>query len=505
MESGRRRIRGGPWGVEGVGTLGAALLAAVLALGAVPGPARAELPPEGRCPDFTGAATGDGRGEDSGAPLLEEGGALGLEDLLALQSLLPEEIWTYREIFFYEGMRMELGHCHRRYPVPAFFREATERFAGRVGLDGRGNLRDYVAGLPFPPEGIDPQAPDAGFRWAWNLQYRYVGAGPVGHFRIVDMPARLGQPQIYEGEFFQIRTGHRADLAVSDYRVPESKKTTWVAGGEFDEPFSARHLAWRQMRPRETEQDFKEPDDTFVYVPTMRKSRRAASSWIDGIFTPRYTVSGDDGGGPVPFGVGGSEYSPGLESIQPTAGLSIAATEDIRRGFTGLALRPNAYEWTVLGVREVLAPLNARVEGYPVVEERNYGPSGLSVASDRWDVRQAVVLQGLARRRVEGVAAVVVWIDTQTQQPLYFMTKRENGLLLDVGILVHRYSGDRPEYPSWPGGEPAQVFDPVGAVFYFVPGGGSGWRRESYDVRSVPVDPDKLRRMTSTDDLLKGH
>jgi hypothetical protein len=474
------------------------------ALGLVAAVARADLPPEGRCPDASGGL-GAGTGEDSGPPLVQQGGVLTLQDLLALRELLPEEVWTHREAFFYEGMRMEIGACHRRYPASAFYRRATQSFAGEARVDEDGNLRDHVAGTPFPPETIDATAADAALRWAWDFEHRYRGAGPVGSFRILDLPSRLGTPQTYEGSFFWVQTGHRADLAASDYRVPESTKTLWVAGGRFDEPFDARHLAWRQIRPRDAERDFKEPDDTFVYVPTMRKPRRAASTWVDGLFTPRYRVSGDDGGGPVPFGTGGSEYAPSLQSIQPTAGLSIAVTEDIRRGFTGLTLRPNAYRWQLLGEREVLAPLNASVPGWPVDPDRNYGPSGLSVASDRWDVRQAVVLRGLARRREEGVAAVDLWIDWQTQQPLYLITRRENGLLLDVGILVHRWSGDQPGYPTWPSGEPANVFDPVAAVFLYVPGGGSGWRRESYAVRSLPQDPADVRRMTSTDDLLKGH
>lgn len=462
-----------------------------------------ELPPEGRCPDFTGAPA-DGVAEDIGGPLVEEGGVVGLEQMMALRQLLPPEVWSYREAFFHEGMRMEIGFCHRRYPVAAFYAAATEQFADRARVDEEGNLHDYLAGLPFPPAGFDAESPGAAARWAWNLQHRYVGAGPVGSFRIVDMPSRFGPPHVYEGTFFYLRTGHRADLAVSDYRLPESRKSVFVAGGKFERPLAARHLAWRQIRPRDSERNYRKADDTFVYVPTMRKPRRAASTWVDGLFTPRYTVSGDDGGGPVPFGQGGSEFAPALESIQPTAGLSIAATEDIRRGFTGLALRPNAYDWTLVGVREVLAPLNASAPGWPLDPDRSYGPSGLSVASDRWDVRLAVVIEGTARRKVEGVAAVVLWIDVQTQQPLYMITKRDNGLLLDVGILVHRFSGDEAGYSTWPGGEPAHVFDPVAAAFYFVPGGGSGWRRESYDVRSLPLEPAKLRRMTSTDALLKG-
>jgi hypothetical protein len=96
------------------------------------------------------------------------------------------------------------------------------------------------------------------------------------------------------------------------------------------------------------------------------------------------------------------------------------------------------------------------------------------------------------------------WVDWQTQQPLYFMTHKKNGTLVDVGILVHRFSGDTARYPAWPSGEPANVFDPVAAAFYFVPGAGGGWRRESYDVRSVPIDPGELRKLTSTDELVKG-
>jgi hypothetical protein len=480
----------------------AAGMAAVLLLLAVT--AAADLPPEGRCPDWTAGAR-PGQGDDAGPPLVREGGLLSLMDLLALESLLPPEIWNHREVFFYEGMRMEIGSCHRRYPVPDFYRDATENFADRVRLGKNGELKDYLAGVPFPQDGIDPQDPDAGTKWAWNLQYRYMGAGPVGKFRIFDLPSRIGSPETYLGDFFYIRTGHRADLAASGYQTSEAGDNLWVAGGEFSDPFNARHLAWRQMRPEEADRRYREADDTFVYVPTMRKPRRAATTWIDGIFTPRYTVSGDAGGGGLPFAMGSSESLTNFESIHPTAGLSIQATEDIRRGFTGLAIRPNAYEWRLVAEREVLAPLNADEDGYPTLENRSFGPSGLSVASDRWDLRYAVVIEGIARRAVDGVAAVVLWIDYQTLQPLYMITKRKNGFPLDIGIMVHRFSSDRAGYPEWPGGERAHVFDPVASVFYYVPGGGAGWRRESYEVRSVPVDPGRLRKMTSTDELMKGH
>ena len=206
----------------------------------------------------------------------------------------------------------------------------------------------------------------------------------------------------------------------------------------------------------------------------------------------------------MPFAVGDSGAGSDFTSIHPTAGLSIQATEDIRRGFTGLAIRPNAYDWRLVAEREVLAPLNGLIEGWPLSEDRNYGPSGLSVASDRWDVRQAVVIEGQLRRPVDEMVRVELWIDWQTLQPLYYVSRRKDGALLDIGILVHRFSGDISGYPEWPGGMPANVFDPVAQVSYNAIHGGGGWRRESYDLRSVPFSPGEQRFMTTADTLVRG-
>ena len=479
------------------GARGLAFAAALLA----PGTALAGPPAPGTCPQLSRGAQPP-TGEDAVAPLMQEGQVLSLGDMLHLQHLLPPELWRNRDTFFYEGMRMEIGGCHRDYPPSPAYQTATAKHAGEAHVDEDGNLRDYKAGRPFPAESIDMKAPDAAVKWAWNFEERDRGAGAVGGFRIFDLPAQIGTPQTYTGTFFFLRTSHRADLPESDYEADVAASNSWVAGGNFDEPFDARHLAWRQFRSRKSEKRFQEADDTFVYVPTMRKVRRAATSWVDGLYTPRYLIAGvDAGGGGVPFG--SNEFGP-AGSIQPTAGLSIAATENLRRGFVGLAIRPNAYEWRLLDEREVLAPLNANVPGFPVNGDRNYGPSALSVATDRWDVRWAVVLEGRAKQVVDDVGFVRLWIDWQTGQPLYYMAERPNHLMLDVGILVHRWSGDLPDYPEWPDRGKVNVFDPVAAVFLDVATGRSGWRRESYDVISNPVDEGKLRKMGTVDELTKG-
>jgi hypothetical protein len=462
--------------------------------------AGAALPDEDECPTLSGLPGASGKARDAAPVRIKEGMLLSHADILLLGSLIPVEVWRNRDAFFHDGMRMEIGPCHRRYPVPGFYERATRKFAGRAKVDEDGNLLNYIAGLPFPPETIDPKDPDAGVRWAWNAVFRYQGAGPAGRFRILDLAARVGGDQIYEGEWFLLQTDHRADLWKSDYAVPEVEHITWAAGGEFAEPLAARYLAWRQLRPTETVRDFSKPDDTFVYVPTMRKVRRAATAWVDGIYMPRYRVSGDSGGGGLPVG---GDFSGG--SINPTAATSIAATEGLERGFTGLTLRPNAYVWRVLTEREVLAPINITREGYPIEPDRNYGPSGLSVGSDRWDVRYAVVLQGLLKERGRGYDTITLYLDYQTQQPLFVITKlKRGGRLVEVGVLLHRFSGDNPHYPKWPSGEDADVFDPVAQVSYHAADGGSGWRRESYDITSLPRSEVDTRRMTSPAFLTRG-
>ena len=226
------------------------ILAALALLAALAAPAMAEPPPEGRCPDVGGGAAG--LRSDGGDSLLREGDVLRLENLLSLAQLFPDEVWSFREAFFYEGMRMEIGSCHRRYPVADFYREATERFAARAKLDEDGNLAGYVAGLPFPPESIAPGDPEAGVKWAWNFQHRYRGAGPVGRFRIVDLSgAARPRPDLRRRVLLRRRRAIAPTSSPSGYATPESKDSLFVAGGRFFEPFNARHLAWRQIRQGE--------------------------------------------------------------------------------------------------------------------------------------------------------------------------------------------------------------------------------------------------------------
>ena len=170
----------------------------------------------------------------------------------------------------------------------------------------------------------------------------------------------------------------------------------------------------------------------------------------------------------------------------------------------GITLRANAYLWRVLGETDVLAPINASQSGYPTFSERNFGPSGLSFANDRWDLRHAVILEGALRVPNLDVAFVKIYLDYQTLQPLYWITRTSRQRLLDVGALAYQFSDDSVAAPTWPGGELASAFLPVAAAFYDAGARAGGWRRESYDMETAAVSRDEERAMTTSDSLGRG-
>jgi hypothetical protein len=172
-----------------------------------------------------------------------------------------------------------------------------------------------------------------------------------------------------------------------------------------------------------------------------------------------------------------------------------------------LELRPLLYDYSVLGVQDVLAPINAKNAAFPTDPLRSFGPYGLSWASDRWELRRAIVLQ--ANRRAEGkegdVARSHTWYDLQTLVPLYYVSYDGKGENVDVGIFVSRWSEDRPDYPRWSDDpqRPVRILDPAGAAFANLTLRGS-WRRESWALVSIPEDDKAVRRSLSVRSIQSG-
>ncbi|NRA01227.1 MAG: DUF1329 domain-containing protein [Myxococcales bacterium] len=449
-----------------------------------------EIPAEAACPPFPiDAGPGEIQAEEDVVPSpFKPGTRLDLEEIDVLRNYLPREVWERRNTFFFEGMQLELGPCYRRYPAAPFFEQATREHAGQARLDADGNLLEYAGtGLPFPPDTIDEAAPDAGWKWAWNYRYRYQGAGFRGPFRIIHIRRRGRSSERFEGDIFLLPR----------HGFPGSEDATgksFASGGAFKKPTLAKGIKWRQFRSRDADTAYSLPDEVFLWIPQIRRVRRSPPTGIEGLFMPSYTRGrkADTGQGVIPTG--------NLENIQviQTPDVSISTAEHWRRGFVGLVIRPNAYRFKLLRVQDVIAPINSNRPGFPTNPNRSYGSSGLSLASDRWEVRRAVVIGGKAKDPGDqSVGSVKLWIDVLTLQPLYYVSHRPNGLIREVGIFMGRYTGDDLTSPNWDGaGQDFGVIQPVAQTFWVT--GDNGWLRESFKLRSDPPSSSERRSFTTT-------
>ncbi|MBW2267192.1 MAG: DUF1329 domain-containing protein [Deltaproteobacteria bacterium] len=442
-------------------------------------------------------------GRDAPPFPFHEGQTFGMAQLEALRDYLPPFIWEHREKFFFQGMQLVIGRCFNDYSPPGFYRAATAAHAGEPKLTSSGGLVDYRAGLPFPPDRIEPTDPEAGLKWAWNFELRYQGAGFWGDFRTSDMVGRGGRAEPFVGEIFRALTAFRSERRRKGYKAPGAPGKHWVAGGVMREPFDARHYSWRQYRALENMTEAGRTDDLHAYLPNFRRVRRLPGSGVEGIYMPSFSVGvvkpmvvaglgggiGGSGGGAA--GVGGA-----------VAG-SITTK---RSGFEGIEMRPLLYSIRVLGVQDILTPINASTPAFPVDPQRDFGPWGLSFANDRWDLRRAVVLQGRAKEERGGdrVVRFVQYVDLQTLAPLYYASWDHRDELIDVGMHVGRWSEEREGYPAWPDApeRPIRVIDTVGAAFANISVEG-GWRRESWEIISTPPPDQEFKRLLSVGNLTR--
>jgi hypothetical protein len=426
----------------------------------------------------------------------KSGDVISAEQLALLREFIPALLWENRDQFFFEGMRLEVGACFADYSPPDFFQQATEKFAGQATLTDKGGLADFTAGLPFAPETIARDDPFAGLKWAWNYEMRYQAAGFNAEFRISDIiGARRAEPFI--GSIYKAQLAGRADRPDDDYQAKGAKSRLWVAGGEMEEPFNARGHAWRQFRDRKMLTVPGRTDELHAYIAAARRVRRLTSAYLEGLYLPSFNV----GMSPIPGmegAEGGGASSTRADTVAPK-----------RSGWEGIEIRPLRADWKVLGVQDVLTPINAKSPMYPENKTRDFGVWGVSFASDTWDFRRAIVLEARYKdpdEEKEKLSRMVMHFDLQTLAPLFYQSWDKRGEMIDAGLYVGRWSEDRPDYPRWPddGERPVRVIDPVGAALSNV-SERVGWRRENWTATSTPSASKAERNNISVQGLTKGH
>ena len=158
--------------------------------------------------------------------------------------------------------------------VPKEYNAATARHAGRAKLGRNGELLNYTAGLPFPD--VDFSDPQIGLKMAWNFYWRWIGddhstGGGTDKGKIVRYAIEKDGSE------------RRAD--VLHHTIKTRGRVTLDSKPRLD---GYEHIDWMRLRadeyPRDTAgtttleiryADPKRQDDLYIYVPSIRRVRRA--------------------------------------------------------------------------------------------------------------------------------------------------------------------------------------------------------------------------------------
>ena len=216
---------------------------------------------------------------------------------------------------------MEIGGCHRDYPARrAYQRRPTTTPAPRTSTR-TATCTTTRPGWPFPRRAIDMKAPDAAVKWAWNFEQRDRGAGPSAASASSTCPAGSARRRPTRARSSSCGPPIAPICPETTTRRRSAATRSGSRAATSTSPSTRAISRGASSARRRRTSDYQEADDTFVYVPTMRKVRRSATSWVDGLYAPRYLVAGvESAGGGVPFG--SNEYGRPARSSRPPASRS---------------------------------------------------------------------------------------------------------------------------------------------------------------------------------------
>lgn len=313
---------------------------AVLLLGVAPAPTRAEV----------GAGT-----------------EIGKENATQVEELVsPGVLWCLNH-----GMRMTVVP-YRRIEWDRAYREATEQYGPQVKLsaDGRA-LEGYIAGLPFPQ--IDPNDPQVALKIMWNYDHkpyftddsdlrnfdadtgniRDNGLEVERHYLLDHLRTLMYVGRLYvdpKPEIIPNPDGVRAKSSLHPILEPFDMKGVGLTGIRYLNPD-------RQ-------------DDTWLYVPTLRRVRRLSNSQrTDSLFGQDTDVDSIGGyAGQIPW-----------------------------------------LEWKYLGEKTMLGSFHS--EHFPV---KYCEGDGEFVFCDTWEKRPVYVIEGVPKQAQYAYGKRVLYIDKET-------------------------------------------------------------------------------------------
>ncbi len=323
-----------------------------------------------------------------------------------------------------QGMVMKIvATGHLDWPPP--YKAATEQYSPQVSLSSDGNLKNYVAGLPFPL--VDANDPQAATKIMWNFAFRPQYTDDVDQRDVEAVSHRAGSSNEIEhftfGHLGAYKYVGRTEVAPMPMD-PDVLKTGIVArDGAYPilEPAEMRGAGI--VRQRYAIKGFE--DAVWEYSPGQGRLRRLpATQLADSFGLAKTGPSGPMGGAAASV-------------------TTYASTWDPDSAF-GFSARIQDFTYRLLGERSMLASVDAaNSPAEPCTSD-----GGRSVCPENWEMRHLYVIEATAKpRSVIGGSLIspkrILYVDSEG----WFVTASDqfdnNGQLWKTLVTFSAYR-DRP-------------------------------------------------------------
>ncbi len=296
----------------------------------------------------------------------------------------------------------------KKITMPRRYLEATEKYAGqaRLSADGR-RVENYTAGLPFP--NIDPNDPQAATKIMWNYDLKPLITDDVD-LRNFDADTGTigtgGSELSIERHFLldHLRAMSYIGRLFVDPKPNFEPNPDGVRGKQalypILEPFDLKGVGTISYRYLDPDRQ----DDTWLYLPSLRRVRRLSSAQrSDALFGQDTDVD----------------------------------------SYYGYAGNPAWFNWKLLGEKEMLGVFHA--QHFPV----KWAEGSANFAfDDVWEKRQVWVIEGTPKLAQYAYSKRLIWIDKETYAVLYSDIFDRAGNLWKVWL--NDFSFRKQAYPGAP-------------------------------------------------------
>ena len=319
-----------------------------------------------------------------------------------------------------QGMTMKIVPTgHLDWPPP--YKDATERYSPQVSLGSDGELKGYVAGLPFPL--VDANDPNAATKIMWNFQFRPLHTDDLDSRGVEAVSHRAGSANEVEhftfGHLGFYNSVGRTEVAPMPLDPDVMKTGIASRSGAFPilEPSEMRGAGIVRQRSARPGVD----DSVWEYSSETRRLRRLPTTQLSDTFG----VAADGNAGSRSGGAGGAT--------------TYASTWDPDSAF-GFSAKIEDYSYRLLGERSMLASVEAaNSPAQPCASD-----GGRSVCTENWEMRHLYVIEATAKpRSVIGGSTItpkrILYVDSEG----WFITASDqfdnNGQLWKTLATFHAY------------------------------------------------------------------